>query len=124
MLYDIRKILYDIEKLNKITRSDKNELLKELNSISTDLKLKRKNMISDCRDDNYANIDDIEYIFGDIDSYYQPVLASSLFNNDYQRYHFRGDPNRNMSIITYFDKIIPYLRALIDENNTVFKSIN
>ena len=124
MLYDIRKILYDIEKLNKITRSDKNKLLKELNSISTDLKLKRKNMISDCRDDNYANIDDIEYIFGDIDSYYQPVLASSLFNNDYQRYHFRGDPNRNRSVITYFDKIIPYLRALIDENNTVFKSIN
>ena len=124
MLYDIRKILYDIEKLNKITRSDKNKLLKELNSISTDLKLKRKNMISDCRDDNYANIDDIEYIFGDIDSYYQPVLASSLFNNDYQRHHFRGDPNRNMSVITYFDKIIPYLRALIDENNTVFKSIN
>ena len=124
MLYDIRKILYDIEKLNKITRSDKNKLLKELNSISTDLKLKRKNMISDCRDDNYANIDDIEYIFGDIDSYYQPVLASSLFNNDYQRYNFRGDPNRNMSVITYFDKIIPYLRALIDENNTVFKSIN
>ena len=78
MLYDIRKILYDIEKLNKITRSDKNKLLKELNSISTDLKLKRKNMISDCRDDNYANIDDIEYIFGDIDSYYQPVLASSF----------------------------------------------
>ena len=73
-------------------------------------------MVSGYRDDNYVNIDDIEYIFGDIDSYYQPVLASSLFNNGYQRYHFRGDPNRNISVITYFDKIIPYLRALIDEN--------
>ena len=38
-------------------------MLKELNSISTDLKFKRKNMISDYRDNNYANIDDIEYIF-------------------------------------------------------------
>ena len=92
------------------------KLLKELNSISTDLKFERKNMVSCYRDDNYVNIDDIEYIFGDIDSYYQPVLASSLFNNGYQRYHFRGDPNRNISVITYFDKIIPYLRALIDEN--------
>ena len=73
-------------------------------------------MISDYRDDNYANIDDIEYVFGDIDNYYQPILASSLFNNGYQRYHFRGDPNRDMSVITYFDKIIPHLRVLIDKN--------
>ena len=73
-------------------------------------------MISDYRDDNYANIDDIEYVFGDIDSYYQLVLASSLFKNGYQRYHFRGDPNRNMSVITYFDKIVPNVKSLINEN--------
>ena len=73
-------------------------------------------MISDYRDNNYANIDDIEYIFGDIDNYYQPILASSLFNNGYQRYYFRGDPNRNMSVITYFDKIIPHLKVLINKN--------
>ena len=115
-LYDIRKTLYDLEKVTEINRSEKNKLLKELNSISSDLKFQRKKMISDYRDDNYANIDDIEYVFGDIDSYYQTVLTSSLFNNGYERYHFRGDPNRKMSVITYFDKIIPYLRALIDEN--------
>ena len=40
-------------------------------------------MISDYRDDNYANIDDIEYMFSDIDKYYQPILTSSLFNNRY-----------------------------------------
>ena len=115
-LYDIRKRLYDIEKLTKINRSEKNKLLKELNSISSDLKFEQKKMINDYRDDNYANIDDIEYVFGDIDSYYQPVLASSLFNSSYQRYHFRGDPNRNMPVTTYFDKIIPYVRTLIDKN--------
>ena len=91
-------------------------MLKELNNTSTDLKCKRKNIISDYRDDNYTNIDNIEYIFSDIDSYYQPILASSLFNNGHQRYHFRGDRNRNMSLITYFDKIRAYLRSLIDEN--------
>ena len=42
-LYDIRKRLYDIEKLTKINRSEKNKLLKELNSISTDLKFKKRN---------------------------------------------------------------------------------
>ena len=73
-------------------------------------------MISDYRDDNYANIDNIEYMFGDIDNYYQPILFSTLFNNGYQRHHFRGDPNGNMSVTTYFDKIIPYLRVLIDKN--------
>ena len=115
-LKDIKKRLHAIQKLTKITRSEKNKILKELNSISVDLKFERKKMKSDYRDDNYVNIEDIEYNFGDIDNYYQPILTSSLFNNSYQRYHVRGDPDRNMSLNTYFDKIIPYLRMLIDEN--------
>ena len=73
-------------------------------------------MISDYRDDNYANINDIEYMFGDIDDYYTPVLTSSLFDGGYQRYHFRGDKLRNMSVKSYLDKIIRYLRMLINEN--------
>ena len=40
--HDIRKRLYDIEKLIKINRSENNKLLKELNSISTDLNLSKK----------------------------------------------------------------------------------
>ena len=115
-LYDIRKTLYDLEKVTEINRSEKNKLLKELNSISSDLKFQRKKMISDYRDDNYANIDDIEYMLGDIDNYYQPILTRSLFSKGYQRYYFRGDPNQNMSVNAYFDKIIPYLRMSIDKN--------
>ena len=95
--YDnIRKRLYDIRKMTKIDRSLKNKLLKELNSISGYLQFAEKNMKSDYRDENYANIDDIEYMFGDIDYYYQPILASSLFNNGYQRYHISGDKSRDM----------------------------
>ena len=115
-LKDIKKRLHAIKKLTKITRSEKNKLLKELNSISVDLKFERKKMISDYRDDNYANIDDIEYMFGDIDDFYKSILTSSLFNNGYQRYHFRGDPDWNMSATSYLYKIIPYLRVLIDNN--------
>ena len=80
-------------------------------------------MISDYRDDNYANINDIEYMFGDIDDYYRPVLSSSLFDVGYRRYHFRGDKLRNMSVNSYLDKIIPYLRMLIDENKVYEQKI-
>ena len=52
-----------------MNRSEKSKLLKELNSISTNSKFKRENMISDYRDDNYANMDDIEHVFGNIDNY-------------------------------------------------------
>ena len=44
---NIRKRLYDIQKITKIDRSLKNKLLKELNSISSDLKFIQKNMMSD-----------------------------------------------------------------------------
>ena len=81
-------------------------------------------MISDYRDDNYANINDIEYIFGDIDDYYRPVLTGLLFDGGYQRYHFRGDKLRNMSVKSYLDKIIPYLKMLIDENKCMSKKFN
>ena len=122
--YDnIRKRLYDIRKMTKIDRSLKNKLLKELNSISSGLKFVEKNRKSDYRDENYANIDDIEYMFGDIDDYYQPILASSLFDNGYQRRHIRDDKSRDMSVKSYFDKIIPYLKMLSDENKVYEQKI-
>ena len=65
----IKKSLYDIKKTTKINRKLKNKVLKELDSISSSLTFLQKNMISDYRDENYANIDDIEHIFGDIDNY-------------------------------------------------------
>ena len=80
-------------------------------------------MISDYRDENYANIVDIEYIFGDIDNYSAHILTSSVFDKGYQRYHFRGDKKRNMSVKSYTNKMFPYLRALIGENKTYEKKI-
>ena len=72
-------------------------------------------MKSDQRDDNYPNIDDIEYILGDIDDYYAPILISSMFNKGYQRYQFRGDETCSTSVKAYLDNIIPYLTMLVDE---------
>ena len=112
----IRKRLDEIENTRNINRKLKNRLLKELESMSIYLKFIQKRMISVYRDDDYANIDDIEYIFGDIDNYYAPVVSSSLFNNGYQRYHLRGDGMRNMSVNEYLNEIEPYLRQLIDVN--------
>ena len=77
-LIQIRKRLYEIEKITKINRTEKTKLLSELNKIATSLKFKRKNMISDYRDNNYANIEDIEYMFGDLDDYYKPILVQGL----------------------------------------------
>ena len=53
-------------------------MLKELSEISTNLKFKRKNMLSDYRHNNYANIEDIEYMFGDLDDYYKPILVQRI----------------------------------------------
>ena len=107
-----KDLLKHIEKLTKINRSEKNKILKELNSIFVGLKFEQKKKISDYRDNDNANIDDVEYMFGDIDNYYQPILTNSLFNKGYQRYHFRGDPNRNVC------------NYLFRQDNSVFKNVN
>ena len=119
----IRKRQYEIENTRKIDRKLKSRLLKELESMSIGLKFIQKRMISTYGDDNYANTDDVEYIFGDIDNYYTPVLSSSLFNNGYQRYHFRGDPMRNMSVKDYLSGDEPYLTQLINFNKVYEQKI-
>ena len=73
-------------------------------------------MLSDYRGNNYVNIQDIEYMFDDLDDHYKPILVQGLFNNNYQRYYCRGDPTRQLSINNYLDKIIPYVKILIDED--------
>ena len=66
-------------------------------------------MLSGYRDNNYANIEDIQYMFGDIDDYCKPILVRGLFSDGYQRYYCRGNVTKQMSIDTYLDKIIPYI---------------
>ena len=49
-------------------------------------------------------------MFRDLDDYYKPILVQGLFNDGYQRYYCRGDITRQMSIDTYLDKVIPYIK--------------
>ena len=72
-------------------------------------------MINDYRDNNYANLQDIEYMFGDLDDYYKPILVQGLFNDNYQRYYSRGNLTRQMPIDNYLNKVIPFIKILIDE---------
>ena len=115
MLIQIRKRLYEIEKKTKINRSEKTKLLNELDKISSSLKFKKKDMINDYRDNNYANLQDIEYMFGDLDDYYKPILVQGLFNDNYQRYYSRSNLTRQMPIDNYLNKVIPFIKILIDE---------
>ena len=113
-LKQIRKRLHEIAKKKQIARTERTRLLTELTEISANPKLK-KHIISDYRDDNYANSQDIEYMFDDLDDYYKPILVQGLLNGSYQRYNCRGDLTRKMPIDTYMDKVIPFIRILIDE---------
>ena len=54
-------------------------------------------------------------MFDDLDDYYKPILVQGLVNDSYQRYNCRGDLTRKMPIDTYMDKVIPFIRILIDE---------
>ena len=118
-LQNIRKRLYEIEKKTQITRTERTRLLNELTEISNNLKFERKNMISDYRDDNYVNLQDIEYMLDDLDDYYKPILVQGLFNDNYQMSKYQIIKiSREMSIDTYIDKVIPFIRILINEKKT------
>ena len=119
----IRKRLYEIKKKTQITRTERTRLLNELTEISTDLKFERKKMISDYRDDNYPNLQDIEYMLGDLDDYQKPILVQGLLNDSYQRYNCRGDPTREMPIDSYMNKVILFIRILINEKKTTEQKV-
>ena len=69
-------------------------------------------------DDKYKGIKDLEHLFEGIkedeDDYYKPILLNSSFNDGYKEYESRGDKDKTLSVEQYLNKIIPYLRELIN----------
>ena len=63
-------------------------------------------------------------MLGDLDDYYKPTLAQGLFNDSYHRCNCKGDPTRQMPIDTYLDKVIPFIRILINEKKTTEQKNN
>ena len=120
---EIRETLNKIDKKTRITHTDKTKLLNQLSKISLDLHYKRKHLDSAYDDSNYYGLKDLEYIFGDLDDYYKPILAKESSDGNYQLYTCRADRDRDMTIDTYLDKVIPYLRILIDKKKITDQKI-
>ena len=118
-----RKRLDEIEKMTRINREQKTRLLQELSEIDLDLQYKRKCLDFTNDDNNYIGLKNLEYTFADLDDYYKPILAKQSFNGNYPLYTCRGDKNRDMSIDTYLDKVIPYIRILISEKKVTEQKI-
>ena len=110
----IRKRFTKIDKETP-NRTQKRRLLEELNNILFDLEFKKKHINNAFNSSSSYGLKNLEYIFGNLDDYYMPILAKESFDGNYQMYTCRGDKERNMYITNYLEKIKSYLIALIDE---------
>ena len=111
-------------KLDKETpnRTQKRRLLEELNNILFDLEFKKKHINNAFNSSSSYGLKNLEYIFGNLDDYYMPILAKESFDGNYEMYTCRGDKER-MYITNYLEKIKSYLIALIDEKKTYNQKI-
>ena len=50
--------------------------------------------------------------------YYKPIKTKSAFNGNYIEYESKGDKDKNLLPIEYFDMIRPYLRDMINDHKT------
>ena len=76
MLSNSVKSLFDNAIRNRrIRKTDMNKINDHLDSILTDIQYKRKSKYIAYDDYYYYGLKDLEYMFGDIDDYYKPILA-------------------------------------------------
>lgn len=90
----IRNELFEIENKTRLTRKEKNNIIKRLNDISLYIDNKRKYEQIERDDFNYYGISDLEHMHGNIDDYYIPVLPRQSFDGNYEFYTSRGDKNK------------------------------
>ena len=58
------------------------------------------------------------------DDYYKPILVVSSFKGGYKEYENRGDKDKTLSIEQYLNKIIPYLKELINNQKAINNGFN
>ena len=58
------------------------------------------------------------------DDYYKPILVKRFFNEGYKEYESRGDKDKTLSIEQYLNKIIPYLKELINNHKAINNESN
>ena len=79
-------------------------------------------------DEEYKGIKDLEHLFEEINEndndYYKPILVKSSFNESYKEYESRGDKDKTLTIEQYLNKIIPYLKELINNHKNIKNGSN
>ena len=60
---------------------------------------------------------DLDYLFNELndEDYYEPKEIKSAFNGNYMLFERRGDKDAKLAFCEHFDKIIPYLKDMIDD---------
>ena len=87
----------------------------------------KKSKYLDYDDDKQKGIKYLEHLFKEInddDDDYKPILANSSFNESYKEYESRGDKDKTLSIEQYLNKIIPYLKELINNDKAINNGSN
>ena len=58
----------------------------------------------------------LDYLFNEVneEDYYEPKEIKSAFDGSHVLYESRGDKDNMLAIYEYFDKIIPYLKDMVD----------
>ena len=85
----------------------------------------KKNKYLGYDDDEYKGIKYLEHLFEEInDDYYKPILVNSSFNGGYKEYESRGDKGATLSIEQYLNKIMPYLKELINNHRAINNGSN
>ena len=58
----------------------------------------------------------LDYLFNELneEDYYKPTEVKSAFDGSYMLYESRGDKDAKLALYEYFEKIIPYLKDMIN----------
>ena len=116
---EIRRNPYEIENKKNLSKSKIKEI--EQNLIELEKSPFKLNKYYDYDDVEYKGIRDVENLFNQSndEDYYKPIKTKSAFNGNQIEYQSKGDKDKNLSPVEYFDMIRPYLSDIINGHKTL-----
>ena len=62
----------------------------------------------------------LDYLFNEVNEkdYYEPKEIKNAFDGSYMLHESRGNKDAKLALWEYFDKILPYLKDMIDDNKS------
>ena len=106
----VKSLLKNTIPNKKIKEADINKINECLHSISDDIQYKRKAQYTAHDDDDYYGLKDLEYMYGDLDDYYKPILVGQSFNGNHEWCVCRGTKERD----EYLDTLLIMLLLILD----------